>query len=228
MEVRMKIFGSRLRVSMGTFVVAVLAATPVEAQVGKSQGVVDVNTISEKDLAALPHMTPESVRGIMDKRPFESPVQLNALLLEQKLKPEQAAEFYRKAFVHINLNKATSEEIMLIPGAGKKMAHEFDEYRPWKSWKQFDKEIGKYVGPEEVARLAQYCFIPINLNTASDADIQSIPGVGKRMLHEFKEYRPYKSMDQFNKEIGKYVDDKEVKRLARYVMIEEPAAPGGG
>ena len=230
----MKIFARTPPMSMGTFVVAVLtAATSVDAQVGKSQGVVDVNTVSEKDLAALPHMTPEAVRTIMDERPFDSPIQLNALLLEQKLKPEQATEFYRKAFVHINLNKATSEEIMLIPGAGKKMAHEFDEYRPWKSWKQFDKEIGKYVGPEEVARLTQYCFIPINLNTASDEDIQSIPGVGKRMLHEFKEYRPYKSMEQFNKEIGKYVDEKEVKRLARYVMIDEHApasatSPAGG
>jgi len=27
-------------------------------------------------------------------------------------------------------------------------------------------------------------------------------------------------MEQFNKEIGKYVDAKEVKRLARYVTIE--------
>jgi hypothetical protein len=108
---------------------------------------------------------------------------------------------------------------MLIPGAGKRMAHEFEEYRPWRSWAQFQKEIGKYVNQQEVARLAQYAFIPINLNTASDADIQTIPGVGSRMLHEFKEYRPWKTMDQFHKEIGKYVDDKEVRRLARYVTL---------
>ena len=190
------------------------------AQVGKSQGVVDVNTAAEKDLAAMPHMTADIAKAVIAKRPFASPTDLNAFLLEQKLTQEQATALYAKTFVHINLNTATREEIMLVPGAGKKMAHEFDEYRPWKSWKQFDKEIGKYVGPEEVARLAQYCFIPINLNTATDEDILSIPGVGPKMLHEFKEYRPYKSMEQFNKEIGKYVDEKEVKRLARYVVIE--------
>jgi hypothetical protein len=39
------------------------------------------------------------------------------------------------------------------------------------------------------------------------------------MLHEFKEYRPWKTLEQFHKEIGKYVDDKEVRRLARYVTI---------
>jgi DNA uptake protein ComE-like DNA-binding protein len=116
----------------------------------------------------------------------------------------------------IDLNKF----LMLIPGAGKRMAHEFDEYRPWRNWAQFQKEIGKYVNQDEVARLAQYTFIPININTASDADIQTIPGVGAKMLHEFKEYRPWKSIEHFNKEIGKYVDAKEVGRLARYVVIQ--------
>jgi predicted DNA-binding helix-hairpin-helix protein len=100
------------------------------------------------------------------------------------------------------------------------MAREFAEYRPWRTWAQFDKEIGKYVGAAETARLAQYTFIPINLNTASDETILTIPGMGPRMLREFKEYRPWTSMAQFDKEIGKYVDAKEVKRLARYVVIE--------
>jgi DNA uptake protein ComE-like DNA-binding protein len=62
--------------------------------------------------------------------------------------------------------------------------------------------------------------VPINLNTASDADILSIPNLGQRMLGEFKEYRPYKAMQQFRREIGKYVDDKEVARLERYVTLE--------
>jgi predicted DNA-binding helix-hairpin-helix protein len=99
------------------------------------------------------------------------------------------------------------------------MAREFAEYRPWKSFAQFDKEIGKYVDATQVARLKQYCFIPIDLNTASDEDILSIPGLGPRMLREFKEYRPYKTIEQFRKEIGKYVDAKEVARLERYVII---------
>ncbi len=56
-------------------------------------------------------------------------------------------------------------------------------------------------------------------NTASDADLQTIPGVGPRMLRELKEYRPWKSRAHFDKEIGKYVDQKEVARLARYLML---------
>jgi hypothetical protein len=100
------------------------------------------------------------------------------------------------------------------------MVREFMEYRPWKTFGQFDKEIGKYVGADETARLAQYVFIPVNLNTATDADIQSIPGAGARMAREFKEYRPWKTKGQFEKEIGKYVDAKEVARLWRFVTID--------
>ena len=100
------------------------------------------------------------------------------------------------------------------------MAHEFEEYRPWRSYAQFEKEIGKYVSADEVARLAQYTFIPVKLNTATDADILSIPGAGQRMVREFKEYRPWKTKEQFIKEIGKYVGAKEAERMFRYVTID--------
>ena len=207
-----------VRVMITTLLVTAVAVSS-QAQVGKSQGLVDVNTVGEAELLKAPHMTPDIVKAIVAARPFAGILELNKLLLTHKLTPEQAAAFYGKAFVHINLNTATAEEIMLIPGAGKRMAHEFEEYRPWKSWAQFDKEIGKYVGAKETARLAQYGFIPINLNTASDADLLTIPGVGHRMLHELKEYRPWKTSAQFDKEIGKYVNEKEVQRLKRFVII---------
>ena len=194
-------------------------AISVNGQVGKSQGLVDPNVAPEKDLGALPHMTPAIVKGLVGKRPLMSITELDGFLQSQSLTSQQRADFYGKAFVHINLNTATRDEIVLIPGAGAKMAHEFEEYRPWKSFAQFDKEIGKYVGPQETARLAQYCFIPINLNTASDEDILSIPGAGRKMAHEFKEYRPWKTKEQFEKEIGKYVGAKETARLWRYVTL---------
>jgi DNA uptake protein ComE-like DNA-binding protein len=198
----------------------VATAVPARAQVGKSLGVVDANTAAEKDLLAMPHMTPAIVKGLIEKRPFASITDLNAYLLSQKLTQEQANAFYEKAFVHINLNTATAAEILLVPGAGKRMAHEFEEYRPWRNYAQFDKEIGKYVSADQVARLAQYTFIPVKLNTATDADILSIPGAGQRMVREFKEYRPWKTKEQFIKEIGKYVGAKEAERLWRYVTID--------
>jgi len=205
--------------TLAAFVLALSCAAPAVAQVGKSQGIVDANTVSEADLAKLPGMTPAVAKALVAARPFDSITALNTFLLGQKLTQDQANALYRSIFIHINLNTAGGEEIMLIPGAGKRMAREFAEYRPWKSYAQFDKEIGKYVDANEVARLAQYTFIPLNLNTATAEEIMTIPGAGKRMAREFAEYRPWKTQAQFEKEIGKYVDAKEVKRLWRYVFI---------
>ena len=212
-------YRSSLIVALVALAFALDFGSTLHAQVGKGS-IVDVNTAAEKDLLALPHMTPAIVKGIIEKRPFASIVELNAYLTSQSLTPAQLNELYGKAFIHVNLNTGTKEEIVLIPGAGNRMVREFAEYRPWKTWGQFDKEIGKYVGQAETDRLKQYVFIPVNLNTASDEDILSIPGAGPRMVREFKEYRPWKTKEQFEKEIGKYVGAKETARLWRYVVIQ--------
>lgn len=190
----------------------------VEGQLGRQQGLIDPNIAAEKDLLALPHMNAAIVKGVIERRPFLSVNDLNTFL-SASLKKEQLTELYGKTFVHVNLNSATREELLLIPGMGNRMVREFFEYRPYKSLDQFRREIGKYVDQKEVARLEQYVFVPINLNTASDADILTIPGLGNRMLREFKEYRPYNNIERFRKEIGKYVNAKEVARLERYVTV---------
>jgi DNA uptake protein ComE-like DNA-binding protein len=194
------------------------AAPPAAAQVGKSVTIVDANAATEQQLSAIPELTPTLVKSIVAGRPFPSITELDALL-GKTLSQEQRTAVYGRLFVHLNLNTATREQILLIPNAGPRMVREFHEYRPYKALAQFHREIDKYVDDTELARLEQYVFVPIDLNAASDADIQTIPGVGARMLREFKEYRPYKAIEQFRREIGKYVDDKEVARLERYVII---------
>jgi DNA uptake protein ComE-like DNA-binding protein len=199
-------------------VLALGVPAPAQAQVGKSVSIVDANIATDKELAALPHLTPALVKSILARRPFPSVTELDALLSQTLARP-QLTELYGRLFVHLNLNTATREQILLIPNAGPRMVREFLEYRPYKALAQFHREIGKYVDDTELARLEQYVFVPIDLNGASDADILTIPGLGSRMLREFKEYRPYKAIDVFRREIGKYVSKEEVARLERYVAI---------
>jgi len=194
---------TKTRICAAALLALAMTATGLSAQVGKSQGVFDVNTASEADLTAMPNMTPAIAKAIVAARPFSNIKDLNALLLAQGLTAEQAMAFYAKAFVHINLNTATSEEILLVPGAGRRMTREFAEYRPWKTYAQFDKEIGKYVGPEATAKLAQYTFIPMNANAASDADLMTVPGATQAWVDKVKKGRPYKSVGDLEKAAGK-------------------------
>jgi DNA uptake protein ComE-like DNA-binding protein len=60
----------------------------------------------------------------------------------------------------------------------------------------------------------------LNLNTASANDfLTGIPGMGNKMVHEFEEYRPYRSIQQFRKEIGKYVSPEQVAEYEKYVFV---------
>ena len=143
---------------IGALALSALAVTPAGAQTAK--GLTDPNEAAESELAQLPSMTPAIARSMVEKRPFKTIIELNKFLLDQKLSAAQAKDFYGKAFVKINLNTGTKEELLLIPGVGSRMSAELQEYRPWKTWAQFDKEIGKYVGQQEADRLKQYVFIP--------------------------------------------------------------------
>jgi DNA uptake protein ComE-like DNA-binding protein len=179
---------------------------------------VNPNLADKDELQALPNVDDAIAQAIIDGRPYLSAADLDTALAGT-LDGEQREALYTRLFRPIDLNNAPEAEILLIPAMSKKMAHEFEEYRPYTSMEQFRREIGKYVDDAEVERLEQYVFIPVDLNSASDAEIMQIPGMSKRMAHEFEEYRPYKDMEQFRREIGKYVDDDEVARLESYVTL---------
>ncbi len=204
--------------TLAAILVAGLLSTAAQAQVGNNTDVINPNVADEDRLAGVAHLDDALVAAIVDQRPLADTLELDALL-SRSLSEVQRVELYAELFIPINLNTASGIEILLIPGLSNRMAHEFDEYRPYTSLVQFRREIGKYVDEDEVARLEQYVFVPLDLNSASREDFAGIPGVGNRMVREFLEYRPYQSMEQFRREIGKYVDDDEVGRLERYMTI---------
>ena len=205
----------------------VAAAAPARAQLGRQQGLVEPNIAPDSTLLKLPYMNAKIVGAIKAARPILSIVTLDSLLNAQGVAKARRDSLYRRMWIHVDLNRGTDAEFLLIPGAGQRMLHEFKEYRPWTSFAQFRREIGKYFrsNPAEVTRLEQYVFIPIELNTFTDPVLATFAPIGvgtRRWIHEFKEYRPWKSKEQFEREIGKYVrgNPKEVSRLWRYLVIK--------
>ena len=117
-------------------------------------------------------------------------------------------------------NSATKEQLAAVPGMTAAAADAIVAGRPYQDMVAVDKALAKSISSADT-RKTVYAKVwkPIDLNTAKGEEILLIPGIGKRMQHEFEEYRPYKSMDQFRREIGKYVDKAEVARLEQYVTI---------
>ena len=201
-------------------VLAVGLCGSTHGQVGKNETVLNPNRAGVEQLLALASLDSALVEGLMARRPFIGMEAFDAYL-DSTLADSAQAELYVELFLPINLNSASDAAMQLVPGVGPRLAHEFDEYRPYQSLAQWRREIGKYVDDDELARLEQYVFVPLELNSASEADFRTIPGVGPRLAHEFDEYRPYQSLAQWRREIGKYVDDDELARLERYVFLKE-------
>jgi len=205
--------------SLAFVAAGLLVSAAAWAQVGANQDLVDPNLAERDQLLALPGVNDAVADAIVAARPIVTMLQLNEALIPL-LDDEARAELYVRLFRQINLNAASRDEIMLVPAMSPRMAHEFEEYRPYSGLDEFRREIGKYVDAQEVARLEQYVFVPMNLNSASPSDFLTIPGMNNRMVHEFEEYRPYTNIEQFRREIGKYVDDNEVARLESYITLD--------
>ena len=199
------------------------AAEPMQAMdemgaAGAMAALINPNLASDAELMSVPGITAEVAAAVVGGRPYLRAADLHSVL-SGAVGDDAAVAAYKAFWLPVNLNDVTTEEILLIPGVGDRMAHEFEEYRPYEDMGEFRREIGKYVDDAEVERLARYVYVPIDLNTATREGIMAVPGMTDRMAHEFEEYRPYTDLDQFRREIGKYVDEDEVARFERYVTL---------
>jgi predicted DNA-binding helix-hairpin-helix protein len=115
-------------------------AAPLHAQVGRHQGMTEPNIADEKELMRLPHVNPALAKDIVERRPFANMMDLHKFL-SQSLDSKQLNELYTKMFLQINLNTATREEIMLVPGTGNRMVREFLSIGPTRPSFSFAKRL---------------------------------------------------------------------------------------
>jgi DNA uptake protein ComE-like DNA-binding protein len=119
-------------------------------------GMLDPNAATKEQLATLPGMSATSADALIAGRPYADMSAVDKALGSQV---SDKKALYARLWKPIDLNKASKEEILLIPGVGPRMQHEFEEYRPYQNIERFRREIGKYVDSTEVARLERYVAI---------------------------------------------------------------------
>lgn len=213
------------RFHVAAFGAAVLGATPAAAQLGRQQGLIEPNVAADSTLAALPGMNADIAAALRAARPILSVVALDSILASKSLTKAQRTELFGKMFVHVDLNRGTDAEFMLIPGMDARKLAAIKGKRPYADFTTFTAEVTRAANAAEATRLEQFVFIPIELNTHTDAIMDTFASIGvgtRRWKREFVEYRPWTSMEQFDREIGKYVraNPSELQRLKRYVYIK--------
>ena len=119
----------------------------------------------------------------------------------------------------IDPDEASRDELMSVQGIDSTTAEAIIAARPIEDMTEVDAILAGSMDEAQRDEVYASLWKRIDLNTASDEEILLIPRIGDRMLHEFKEYRPYSQIEQFRREMGKYVDDEEVARMERYVEV---------
>ena len=119
----------------------------------------------------------------------------------------------------MDASTVTAEQLAGMEGISEELAAAILAGQPYESVSAFNSVLLGSVSEEEAATIREALFVPVNLNTASEEDIALIPGMTDKMQYEFLEYRPYGDMSDFDREIGKYVDEQEVARFKQYVTL---------
>lgn len=117
----------------------------------------------------------------------------------------------------INLNTAGEEEFKTIPNVGDRMAHEFEEYRPYVSIQQFRREIGKYVDEGQVVAYETYVYVPIDPNESDAETLMQIKGLEESEAASLIEARPFESDEAFLEALAEYVPEGELDSAERYL-----------
>jgi competence ComEA-like helix-hairpin-helix protein len=121
----------------------------------------------------------------------------------------------------IDLNNAAPETIEKLPGVGPKLAREIIAGRPYRTIDELDRVKG--IGPKKLAQIRPRVFIvpmrgpapprpvssatatrpePININTATQKELQKLPGVGPKRAEEIIKRRPFKAAEDLMKVPG--------------------------
>lgn len=119
--------------------------------------------------------------------------------------------------VLLNLNTTAEEDFMQVPGVGERMAHEFEEYRPYTSVREFRREIGKYVDEATVAGYEPYVFVPIRPNESDAETLAQLPGVSAAEADALVAGRPYASDAAFLDRYDEVATDGDRDRAALYL-----------
>jgi competence protein ComEA len=141
----------------------------------------------------------------------------------------------------IDLNTASRNELETLPGIGKISADKIIAGRPYNSVDELkkagiaEKNIGVLkplvtITPVQRPTAAEAAKKPgpaasVDLNKASQAELESLPGIGKVTAHKIIAGRPYASVDDLAKTGLSAKNITALKPLVTVSAVQPPAAP---
>jgi competence protein ComEA len=133
----------------------------------------------------------------------------------------------------IDINNAPKETIETLPGVGPKLADEIIEGRPYKTIDELGRVKG--IGPKKLAQIRPRVMIlpmradaiheapktngipNVNINTASQAELEKLPGIGPKRAEAIIAARPYQKPDDLLRVPG--IKRAEFEKIKSHVLV---------
>jgi competence protein ComEA len=160
----------------------------------EAKGLVDLNSASQKDLEGLKGVGAATAKKIIANRPYKSVDELS------------------KAGLSGRKIGALKPFVTVGPAAAAPKA----ETKPAKGPLSPEKAATKAAPAKAPAG-------PVDINTADQKTLESLPGVGPKTAQEIIKGRPYKSVDELGKVKG--MSKRKIDSLRGMVTVSSPKAP---
>ena len=123
----------------------------------------------------------------------------------------------------IDPNAASAELLSGVPGINAEIAEAVIAGRPYTTSSDLNAVLAASLDETALREVYKLLFVTVELNDAAEGDLKLIPSSlnPRKFAHEIEEYRPYASMEDFRRELGKYVSDSELAYLERFVYLNE-------
>lgn len=193
----------------------------------------NLNSASDAEFLTIPGVGDRMVREFNEYRPYTTIDQFRKEI-GKYVDEATVAGYEAYLFVPVDPTSADADTIAQLPGVDADKASALAGGVPYADDAAFLSALAGQVSAEQAAAAPAYLastaaeqasWVKFNLNTASEDQFRTIPGVGDKMVDEFFEYRPYTTIAQFRTEIGKYVDEATVAGYEAYLFVPvDPAS----
>ena len=235
--------GAGLAISLGAGLGTAIGLRRVDAQEGVPAGAApaagdalwpkfNLNTATEDQFRTIPGVGDQMVREFFEYRPYTGIAQFRQEI-GKYVDERQVAAYERYVFAPVDSASVDAATLQQLPGLSEESAADLAGVGPYDSTDAFLTALGQRVSAKQLVLANDYLvtatgtdatWIKFNLDTATEAQLRTIPGVGDQMLREFLEYRPYSGIQEFRQEIGKYVDEAQVTAYEAYLFAPIDAA----
>ena len=214
----------------------------------KSAAKVDLNTATEEELQELPGIGPANAKKIVSGRPYKNVSDLSKAgipaatiekitpLVTVKAPAPEKAEKAAKPAGKVDLNAASEEELQELPGIGPANAKKIVSGRPYKNVGDLSKAgipaatiekitplvTVKAPAPPQKAEKAAKSAAKVDLNAATEEELQELPGIGPANAKKIVSGRPYKSVGDLSK-AG--IPAATIEKITPLVTVKAPAPP---